>query len=917
MIEKKIYNIDRIDDAEFYNQIDVFDNKAFNINYIAKANVINFNNFNEYVFLTKEINNLKQDLKSIKDIQRRKKQEEVLIEKYKRKEYFKKEVIHLYEIFNMIELNTERLRLAKECFDKGEIKQADAILISEQLENDQTKLLELNKQKKDELEKLNSDLRNNAIEFYIKAQTSVLNDETSDKFLLVCSFFENSLKSYFLPQVSLSYASFLREYKHLKESAIYFSKTLEHINFFDGEELAFAFMELGLFCKEFKELDLAEELFEKAINQYANSDKNAKKMFECKDYLASIYFSKKNYIYAEKTYLEVLDYWSSEVNGKPEFEINFAITLQNIALIHVVLDKYDVAEKELVKCLDVFSRYIKNDVKQYDSYSPPVLLLLGKIALTRKDFKRAGEYFIKSLSLITDLICNNSDLYLGNYAFYLYLIANYLLDLSLLSESEFAIKYALNIFVSLNFEAGGIYIHMIADSIYTLGKVFFKREDYNCAEKCMKDSIEIYNDSNNKEKYEEELENINKDLCLVYIKENKFDLAEPILTNLIKKRETYCKLYNLSYDFTLSALYENIAIMYFSNTNYQLAEYNFRKAYAIRYKLHSSDPLQYEENFAATCNNLASLLYAKNEYMTGNQIFNDLIKSCRFLSQNSPFVFRNDILKYIDNIIDFYIENNIADLEESIFNDLIKIIELLTKFDLNTSKQKLQLHYNFGLFYQANNKLNDAQKEYIAAICFFEKLNTEEFPFIIYAFHSHINLANVYQFQGNLANAENETLKSMSFYDALKINSQNYETDKAFALIYNNYGALLMSKNNYKDAEAYFLKSIEMNSNDPEAYANYAHFLIIAKHDFLNAKIQIDKAFYLNPDRISLLSELWFYRYAHYEEYLTEGERELIVLLNNGAKSIGWDLESHIKLAEKHPNLKQLKYFAKYITCEN
>lgn len=923
MMGEKIYNIDRIEEAEFYNQVNIFDNKTFNINHIDIANIINFNNYDEYVLLTKEINDLEEDLKSIKDAQRRQNKENILREKYKRKEFFKKEVIRLFEIFNSIELNTERLKLAKEYFEKGEIKHADAILVSEQLKKDQTKLLDIQRQKRDELEKINFDLRNNAIEFYIKAQTTVLNDETSDKFKLVCNCFENSLKSYFIPQVSLAFASFLREYNHLKEAATYFHKTLEYINCLNGVELAFAFTEMGMFCEEFDELDLAEELFEKAISLYSdlssNSNKYEKKIFQCNHYLADIYFSKENYKYAENAYLAVVNYWKSRIKEDPELEIYLAVALQHLALTHSILNENDVAETELVKCLDIFNRFAKKEPKQFDSYLPPIYLLLGKIYLSKKDFKKAGEYFVKALNLITDLLFNNIDLYLINYAFYLYIIGKYLLDISLLDESEFAVKYSLNIYVSLNSEAGDIYKPMIASLIYTLGNVFFKKDDFNSAEKCMKDSIEIYESIDNKEKYKEELDNINKNLSLVYIKNNKSDLAEPILIKLIKEREAYCKLYNQAYDFILSTLYENIAIMYSSNTNFELAEYNYRKSYAIRYKLHISDPLQYEENFAATCNNLAVILYDKNEIITGNQMFKELLVSCEFLSKNNPIVFKDAILTYVNNILDYYIENNILDLDESTFNDLVKICKIITKFNVNTNKQNLQLHYNFGRFYQESNKPNEAQNEYNKAICFFKELNTEEFPFIIYAFYSHINLANVYLAQGDLIKAENEIKQAIAFNDSLKRNSQdyNYNTDKDFSLIYNNYGALLMLKNNYNDAEACFLKSIEMNFSDPEVYGNYAHLLIIAKHDYFNAKTKIDKAFDLNPDRISLLSELWFYRYAHYEEYLKEAERELIVLINNGAKSIGWDLESHIRLADKHPNIKQLKYFASCITNEN
>ena len=61
---------------------------------------------------------------------------------------------------------------------------------------------------------------------------------------------------------------------------------------------------------------------------------------------------------------------------------------------------------------------------------------------------------------------------------------------------------------------------------------------------------------------------------------------------------------------------------------------------------------------------------------------------------------------------------------------------------------------------------------------------------------------------------------------------------------------------------------------------------------------------------------MWFYRYAHYKKYYKQSEKELEKLISKNAKSIGWNLEEHIKIANKngHPNIKKLQEFADKIT---
>jgi len=80
----------------------------------------------------------------------------------------------------------------------------------------------------------------------------------------------------------------------------------------------------------------------------------------------------------------------------------------------------------------------------------------------------------------------------------------------------------------------------------------------------------------------------------------------------------------------------------------------------------------------------------------------------------------------------------------------------------------------------------------------------------------------------------------------------------------------------------------------------------------------IQKAFITNVEENDVLVELWFYRYAHFPEFLSEAENKIEELLSKGIRSVGWDFSGNIERAikEQHPKPKKLKEFASRISTE-
>lgn len=141
--------------------------------------------------------------------------------------------------------------------------------------------------------------------------------------------------------------------------------------------------------------------------------------------------------------------------------------------------------------------------------------------------------------------------------------------------------------------------------------------------------------------------------------------------------------------------------------------------------------------------------------------------------------------------------------------------------------------------------------------------------------------------------------------------------DPEYANNNGNYAIFLCDiKKDYEKAEKYYLKALSLDPESANKNGNYAKLLLITNRKG-NATKYLDSAFKLNKgEKRDLLIELWFYRYAHYFEFLDESEKAIEALLKEGIVSEGWDLSMNVKVAIEngHPNPEKLKELADRIT---
>lgn len=143
------------------------------------------------------------------------------------------------------------------------------------------------------------------------------------------------------------------------------------------------------------------------------------------------------------------------------------------------------------------------------------------------------------------------------------------------------------------------------------------------------------------------------------------------------------------------------------------------------------------------------------------------------------------------------------------------------------------------------------------------------------------------------------------------------EIEPTHAICNSSYAQFLKNeKKDYNKAEEHYMKALTTNPDNANVNANYAQILLERSKTFEAEKYMLKAFTYKNDD--DALIELWFYRFAHFPEFILEAEIKIEELLSIGIRSIGWDFSGNIREAikNKHPKPEKLQEFALKISTE-
>jgi tetratricopeptide (TPR) repeat protein len=375
----------------------------------------------EYKDLLKRLKELEENLADVAPdkIERLNALNEKIALQKKNIEQFKQGVLQLAETFSRIDVDTtDRLKRAREFFEKGEFGEARAVMeIELEQMNDEHNLLLAQK------ERLMPKLKHNAEEFLVLAQTTAMNFDSPSRFADTCRYYEQSIAVHAFFDNLFNYAGLLQEHNQFHLAEPYYQRVLsEFRGEISVENYTATLNNLANLHSNRNELEIAEEEYTKALTIYRelaakNPQANLPYVATTLNNLGELHRRQNEYEEAEKEFTEALAIRRELAEKNPQNYLpKVAVTLNNLAILHRAQNELEAAESEHREALTIRRKLAE---KNPQAYLPDVAMTLNNLAILHRrqnEHEAAEKENTESLALYRELAAKNPQAYLSYVA---------------------------------------------------------------------------------------------------------------------------------------------------------------------------------------------------------------------------------------------------------------------------------------------------------------------------------------------------------------------------------------------------------------------------------------------------------------------------------------------------------------------
>jgi tetratricopeptide (TPR) repeat protein len=356
--------------------------------------VINLKEAAQYITLEKAIENLEERLnKTISKIKKYPDDADfradlIQIDKERNErqqelETLKMQVLELAKTFEKIDLDTERLQKAKFHFDKGEFKEARAVLDAEIMTKELSALLDKKEQLKTETTENDKNLSDKADEFLILAQLTAIAFDLKDRFEKTIQYFEKSLQAERNVKNSFAFAYFLQEHKQNNKATPLYEEALANYR------------------------QLAEVNSQTYLPYVAGTLNN----------LANLQSAKNEFAKAELSYEEALAIRRQLAEVNPQtFLQDVATTLNNLGLLQSAKNEFAKAELSYEEALAIKRQLAEVNPQTFLQDVATTLNNLGILQSAKNEFAKAEKSYEEALAIRRQLAEMNPQTFLPNLA---------------------------------------------------------------------------------------------------------------------------------------------------------------------------------------------------------------------------------------------------------------------------------------------------------------------------------------------------------------------------------------------------------------------------------------------------------------------------------------------------------------------
>lgn len=498
---------------------------------------------------------------------------------------FLKNVLYTAHSFTDMKLEGAMENIA-EAFFKGNVEQANSFLNPQQLTNDQDKALQL-VQEKVKLEQAYDKLEDNANEFKVKAQLTVLNFDivdADDRFEKAVFYFERGILSIKSVQKPLNTADFLFEYAHFigKQNQLDKAKLnyLEILNLYKSignrlPDIAATLNNLGGIEREIHQFEKAKEYYKQALGIYEELAKT-----ETKNYLSDV-----------------------------------AMMFNNLGNLYSGINSFDIANQFYEQALSVYQELIKvNPSQDYSFEYSTVLTNFGRLLNITNSIEKSETLLTQSLLVERSLKDKNPSRHLPNIAMVLSLLGSLQKDKNDFDKAKKCYREALSIYRELAEVNPRIYFPDIAMTLNNIGTIHNIKGEFENATINYDEALIIYRKSAeiNTQVYFNEISGILNNWGLLCLSQNQLTKAENKLSEALIIRRSLVKNNSGAYLFDLSETLNNLGMLWNKKKEYTKAEMIFNEALTIKEQLAKKDQQAYLPNLAITQINL-SIFYLQSK----------------------------------------------------------------------------------------------------------------------------------------------------------------------------------------------------------------------------------------------------------------------------------------------------------------
>jgi len=376
----------------------------------------NFYKSLEYKELTERIEEMRDFMQSTTDEVKRLKYSQKLNELQTQLDAFKRDIIQLAETFQKIDIDTDRLRLAKQHFDNGEYKAARAVLDAEQMTGELDALLAEKEKLSEKTVRNAENLYDKAEEFLILAKLTAINYNLPNRFEKAKEYFEKSLQADKNPINLTSFSMFLHEHNKLDyaaenyEDLLTLIEDLKDINLSYLNDKGLTLNNLGMIYRKLGKFEQSIKCYEEAIEIGKKGESSNNKLLLSVLSLALFNFGVLqddlgNYENAITLYK---DSFKLKANFQPESKHSQAQTLMNLGIVYSKKNQINESEEYYQKAKSIAENLIiQNETDENLSLLGDILLNYGQLKLKNKDFGSADKYNSLCLSIFEQLAASN------------------------------------------------------------------------------------------------------------------------------------------------------------------------------------------------------------------------------------------------------------------------------------------------------------------------------------------------------------------------------------------------------------------------------------------------------------------------------------------------------------------------------